>query len=213
MALAIFDLDNTLLNGDSDDGWAEFLASKGMIDGDNYQKTMDRFIQEQDDVAYLNFSLSTTIVVDERELEALLEQFVAEIITPMVTEKSLALIKKHRDQNNTLLIITATNEIITRPIARLLEIEHLIATQAERIEGRLSGRITGIPSYAEGKVGRLKQWLSLHNKLSLEGSFFYSDSDSDIPLLEIVDYPHAVNANEKLTAYARAKNWPCISLR
>ena len=213
MALALFDLDNTLLRGDSDDSWAKYLASTGKLDWEEYSEIATALLKKGDDIGYLNYCLSTVLLIDKDDLELALEEFVSTYIEPLVSEKTINLINEHRDKKNTLIIVTATNEIITRPIATLLNIDNLIATEAEKVKGRITGKVCGLPSFAKGKVSRVVEWLSQHNHLSLEGSYFYSDSDSDIPLLEAVDYPYAVNPNENLTKYATDKNWPIISLK
>jgi HAD superfamily hydrolase (TIGR01490 family) len=131
---------------------------------------------------------------------------------PLITQKSRDLLQKHRDDGDYLLIITATNLFVTEPIAELLGVDDIIATNPEVINGQYTGKITGIPSFQDGKVKRLAAWLE-QNTLSLEGSYFYSDSHNDLPLLKQVDYPVAVDADDTLSAYAQDNNWPIISLR
>jgi len=217
VALAIFDLDNTLISGDSDHGWGQFLVNKGKVDADLYQQKNDYYLEQYqlgqlDILEYLEFSLNALTQFPKEELFALRETFVKEDILPLITQKSRDLLKKHRDAGDYLLIITATNLFVTEPIAQELGVDDIIATNPEVINGQYTGKISGIPSFQEGKVKRLAAWLE-EKKLSLEGSYFYSDSHNDLPLLKQVDYPIAVDADETLTAYAQQQNWPIISLR
>ncbi len=217
MALAIFDLDNTLLCGDSDHLWGDFLVELGVVDAELYQQANDRFYREYNEgkldiFEFLHFSLKPLSEHAPDRLYSWREQFVSERIEPIILPAGLELIQKHREAGDTLLIITATNSFVTTPIAQRLGIEHLIATTPEMVDGRYTGQVAGIPSYKEGKIERLNQWLasSQHN---LDGSCFYSDSHNDIPLLEIVDKPIAVDPDEALTQHAKNRAWPIISLR
>jgi len=217
LALAIFDLDNTLLCGDSDHLWGDFLVELGIVDAELYKRANDRFYREYNEgkldiFEFLRFSLKPLSEHAPDTLYAWREQFVSEKIDPIILPAGLQLIQKHRDAGDTLLIITATNAFVTSPIAQRLGIKHLIATTPEMIDGRYTGQVAGIPSYKEGKIERLNQWLtsSHHN---LEGSCFYSDSHNDIPLLEIVDKPVATDPDEALTQHAQNRGWPIISLR
>lgn len=217
MALAIFDLDNTLLCGDSDHLWGDFLVEQGAVDAEVYQRENDRFYREYNEgnldiFEFLQFSLKPLSEYAPQKLYAWREQFVTEKIDPIILPDGLKLIQKHRDAGDTLLIITATNAFVTTPIAQRLEIEHLIATTPEMVNGRYTGRVEGTPSYKEGKIERLKQWLA-NTHHDLEDSCFYSDSHNDIPLLEIVDNPVAVDPDETLKLHAQRKEWPIISLR
>ena len=217
VALAIFDLDNTLIAGDSDHGWGEFLIEQGKVDAALYEEKNDYYFQQYQSgqlniLEYLEFSLLPLTQIPQKELFALREQFVDEKILPIVTKKSRELLKKHKDQGDYLLIITATNLFVTEPIAKELAVDDIIATEPERVNGEYTGKVMGIPSFQDGKVKRLTTWLA-DNGLSLAGSYFYSDSHNDLPLLKQVDYPVAVDADETLTAYAQQQNWPIISLR
>lgn len=217
MALAIFDLDNTLISGDSDHGWGQFLVNKGKVNAELYQQKNDYYLEQyqlgQLDIhEYLEFSLNALTQFPKEELFALRETFVQEDILPLITQKSRDLLKKHRDAGDYLLIITATNLFVTEPIAQELGVDDIIATDPEMRDGQYTGKISGIPSFQEGKVKRLAAWLK-EKALSLQGSYFYSDSHNDLPLLKQVDYPVAVDADETLTAYAKQQNWPIISLR
>ena len=217
MALAIFDLDNTLLDGDSDYLWGVFLSEKGIVDRDYYEQENQRFYDDYkagrlDIYAFLRFSLRP---LKENSLEALLawrEEFMRDCIEPIILPAGRALIEKHRNAGDTLLIVTATNAFVTAPIAERLGVEHLIATDPEMVDGRYTGEVAGEPSFKEGKVIRLHRWLGAHSQ-DLSGSSFYSDSHNDIPLLEKVENPVAVNPDEQLAARAEVSGWPVISLK
>lgn len=217
MALAIFDLDNTLLDGDSDHLWGQFLASQGIVDGEAYERENQRFYDEYkagqlDIFEFLAFSLKPLADTDPDTLGQLHQRFMHSHIMPIIDRKSRELLDKHRQQGDVLLIITATNRFVTEPIAKELGVEHLLATDPEMLNGRYTGRVSGIPCFQEGKVKRLDAWLaSTHH--SMQGSWFYSDSLNDIPLLERVDHPVAVDPDETLAQHAEMKGWPIISLR
>lgn len=217
MALAIFDLDNTLIAGDSDHGWGQFLIEQGKVDAALYEEKNDYYFQQYqsgqlDILEYLEFSLLPLTQLPMAELISLRSQFVTDKILPIIPQKSRDLLKKHKDQGDFLLIITATNLFVTEPIAKELAVDDIIATEPELVDGQYTGKVFGIPSFQDGKVKRLTAWLS-RNGLSLEGSYFYSDSHNDLPLLKQVDYPVAVDADETLTEYAKQQSWPIISLR
>lgn len=217
MALAIFDLDNTLLAGDSDHLWGRFLAKKGMVDGESYEKENQRFYDEYklgrlDIYEFLAFSLKPLADTDPDTLNRLHGEFMASEILPIVPHKSRELLDRHRQQGDTLLIITATNRFVTEPIATALGVDHLLATDPEMLDGRYTGQVTGIPCFKEGKVKRLDAWLA-NTHHSMEGSWFYSDSLNDIPLLERVDHPVAVDPDDTLAQHAEMKGWSIISLR
>lgn len=217
MTLAIFDLDNTLIAGDSDHLWGDWLVTKGILDGASYKATNDRFLEEYqqgklDIRAYLEFALR---VLAEHDMAQLLEwrsEFYREMLPQLWLNRAQELVEKHRHQGHTLMIITATNDFVTAPMAREYGIPHLLATVAEQREGQFTGRVAGTPSFREGKVTRLNQWLAEHDE-TLEGSWFYSDSLNDLPLLEQVDNPVAVDPDSTLAATAQQRQWPVISLR
>lgn len=217
MALAIFDLDHTLIDGDSDHAWGQFLVENDLVDSVEYKQKNDWFFEQYqagqlDVYEYLAFALKPLTQFPLDELLALRERFLNECIRPIIHVKSWELIAKHQKQGDTLLIITATNGFITYPIAQLLGIEHIIAPHPEFIDGAYTGNIVGIPSFHQGKVLRLQDWLKEH-RIDLSGSWFYSDSHNDLPLLEIVDNPIAVDPCLKLESIAKARQWPIISLR
>ena len=217
MSLAIFDLDNTLLNGDSDHAWGEFLVNKGIVDEAFYRRQNDHFYElykqsKLDIMEYLAFALEPLTRFTLAELAALHAQFMAEYINPMRQPKADALLRRHREQGDFLLIITATNGFVTRPIAQALGVDDILATDPEVEGGRYTGRIVGTPCYQEGKVTRLNQWLQQTHH-TLDNSYFYSDSINDLPLLQAVTHPVVVDGDQRLTSAAQQRGWPCISLR
>ncbi|SFN43284.1 histidinol-phosphatase [Marinobacter pelagius] len=217
MTLALFDLDNTLLAGDSDHAWGEFLVEEGLVDAEEYRKANDRFYEEYlngelDIFHYLRFALQPLARHDMDELLAWREAFLEKKVRPMMQDKARELLDQHRQQGHTLMIITATNRFVTEPIAELLGVEHLIATEPELVNGRYTGEVAGVPSFQDGKVTRLNDWLD-HHKRTLEGAWFYSDSHNDVPLLKQVENPVAVDPDPRLEALAKESGWPVISLR
>lgn len=216
MALAIFDLDNTLLNGDSDYLWGQFLAQQGHVDGPSYEKENQRFYEEYvagilDIYEFLEFSLTPLSRITISELTSLHEQFMNECIRPIITSSSKRLIQKHTLSGDTLLIITATNLFITAPIAKELKIVNILATEPEIFNDRYTGKVSGIPCFRNGKVERLKIWLKQTGN-NLSNSYFYSDSHNDLALLELVKYPVAVDPDDTLRSHAEMKGWKIISL-
>ncbi len=217
MSLAIFDLDNTLICDDSDHLWGQFLVEKKLVDSAHYARINTQFYDdycrgELNINEYLTFALS---FLAEHPLEQLLqwrEVFINEKIRPLVLPAAVTLVEKHRSNGDTLLVITATNRFVTEPIVKLFGIPHMLASEPELINGRYTGRFINEPCYQQGKVIRLAQWLD-DNNLDLKGSTFYSDSHNDIPLLEKVAHPVAVDPDDKLTQHANTQHWPIISLR
>jgi HAD superfamily hydrolase (TIGR01490 family) len=217
MALAIFDLDNTLLGGDSDHAWGEFACEQGLVDPVSFGVRNEAFYRDYqagklDIQAYVRHALTPLVGHDDVQVARWHTVFMREKIEAMLLPKATHLLNHHRERGDQLLIITATSEFITRPIADLLEVEDLLACQAEQVDGRYTGQPRGILTYAAGKVARLEQWLA-GNQASLEGSWFYSDSHNDIPLLEVVDHAVAVDADDTLRAHARRHGWQEMSLR
>lgn len=216
MALAIFDLDHTLLSGDSDHAWGQYLVDRNLVDPADHQRRNDYFYEQYkagtlDIHEYLSFALKP---LTEHPLTLMLEEraaFLKDRIAPLISQKSRDLIAKHKAAGDTLLIITATNGFVTYPIAELLGIEHIIAPEPEFVDGAYTGGIVGIPSFQQGKVTRLNDWLE-QQQLDLQGSYFYSDSHNDLPLLEVVDHPVAVDPDDTLKARAEQQGWPIISL-
>lgn len=217
MTLAIFDLDNTLLAGDSDHAWGEFLVRRGLVDGDWYKAQNDRFYAdycrgELDIMAYSEFVFAVLTRESPDTLAEWHRQFMQEAVAGMILPKGRELLQKHREAGHRLLIITATNRFITGPIAAELGVADLIATEPEMVEGRYTGKVAGTPCYQHGKIARLEQWLAATGE-SAEGCWFYSDSRNDIPLLEYATHPVAVDPDEALRAHAAANSWPVLSLR
>ena len=216
VALAIFDLDNTLLRGDSDYLWGMYLIDKCAVDQESHQRENERFYQEyingqMDIMAFLRFQLAPLARIPLSELLKMREDYIDNYIKPIITEQALDLVDKHRRQGDVLLIITATNDFVTRPIADLFGIDELIATNAELIDNQYTGAVSGTPSFQKGKISRLHEWLNKTGH-DLQGSWFYSDSHNDLPLLQEVDNPVAVNPDPKLAEYARQAGWPVLTL-
>ncbi len=217
MPLTIFDLDNTLLNGDSDHAWGEHLIHTGWVDAEQHLKRNDRFYAEYqagtlDIVAYQTFVLAPLVNKPWATLAALRDDFVQTRVVPMISQHTRQLIAHHKQQNDELLIITATNRFVTEPIAELLGIANLIATEPEIIDQKITGKIVGTPSFQDGKITRLHQWLGTDNP-DLTDCAFYSDSSNDLPLLQAVGKPVAVDPDEALQTHAEQAGWPIISLR
>lgn len=217
MALAIFDLDNTLIGGDSDHAWGDYLVEKGVVEPEAYRLANDRFHSQYEDgtlniVDYLAFALKPLSEHPLEKLHALREAFLEERIEPMMLPAAAELLTQHRQRGDTLLIITATNRFVTELIAERLGVDHLIATDPEMENGLYTGRVAGIPSFQAGKVERLHQWLR-ETGHSLDGAWFYSDSHNDLPLLEEVSFPVAVDPDPILREAAAARNWPIRTLR
>ncbi len=214
MSLAIFDLDNTLLAGDSDHAWGQFLVARNLVDGQYYERENERFYEAYQDGAldileYLAFALGPLTQHDLPTLEQWRCDFMHSKILPMIKPRAQNLVDKHRQAGDTLVIITSTMDFITQPIAQEFGIEHLIASQAEILNGRFTGNVVGTPCYRHGKVERLQTWVTEHGE-SMAGSWFYSDSHTDLPLLNAVDNPVAVNPDETLRAEAQARGWRII---
>jgi len=217
LALAIFDLDNTLIAGDSDHRWGEFLCAEGLVDAEQHARENDAFYEAYqqgglDIQAYLAFALGPISGMTETEVANLQSIFMSDWIEPMLLDEAFKLLDKHRSAGDELLIITATNTVVTRPIADRLQISTLIGCEAEIQNGRYTGRSMGVPTFQQGKVIRLNEWLSESGQV-MDGAWFYSDSHNDLPLLEKVDNPVAVDPDKKLLAVAQERGWPVLSLR
>jgi HAD superfamily hydrolase (TIGR01490 family) len=220
LQLAIFDLDNTLLNGDSDYQWGQFLIEIGVLNGADHTARNEQFYADYklgklDIFAFLEFQLKPLSQYPRAQLDAWHAQFMQQKIMPMITQSSRDLVEKHRTNGDLLLIITATNSFVTAPIAQAFGIEHLIGTTPEEIDGQFTGRPTGTPSFQQGKITRLHEWLAARGQSlqDFETTWFYSDSHNDLPLMQLVNKPVAVNADPTLKAYAEAHGWPMMSLR
>jgi HAD superfamily hydrolase (TIGR01490 family) len=217
MGLALFDLDNTLIAGDSDHLWGDFLVSQGRVDAIEH-KALNAYFYDQykngelNIDEYLTFALGPMAGMTKETLAPLQRQFVRDHIEPILLDAAFALLEQHRALGDTLVIITATNTLVTQPIADRLGVEHLIGCEAEIIEGCYTGKPTGMPSFAQGKVARIQTWCE-ENKKSMENAVFYSDSHNDLPLLRTVDRAVAVDPDDRLREEAVRKGWDIISLR
>jgi HAD superfamily hydrolase (TIGR01490 family) len=218
MNLAVFDLDNTLLDGDSDYLWGQFLVQRQLVDGETYARENQRFYDEYkagtlDINEFAQFSMAPLTRHPRAQMEALREVFVDQTIKPRIARGAPALLDKHRAASDTLLITTATNRFITAPIATLLGVPHLLATEPEIIDGQYSGRIAPHgANFQAGKVTLLQRWLDAQPQ-KFESMFGYSDSHNDLSLLRFVDFPHAVDPDATLKAEAERNGWPVLSLR
>ncbi|MEH6593097.1 MAG: HAD family hydrolase [Halioglobus sp.] len=217
MTLAIFDLDNTLIGGDSDNLWGQYLCEKGLVDTEGFAEENEQFYQDYqsgnlDIEAYLRFALAPLKGQPPATLALWHKAFMRDKIEPVMLPAAMSLIAHHREKGHHLLVITATNHFITRPIVDALGIDDLLACDAEIVDGLYTGEPIGTPSYHEGKVTRLQHWLA-ERALGMHGAYFYSDSHNDLPLLERVDQPVAVDPDDTLRAHAEQAGWPVISLR
>ena len=217
MALAIFDLDNTLIAGDSDHSWGEFLVDQNIVDRQLYKKMNDKFYADYesgclDIFAYLEFSVEPLTQFSLQELDILHQQFMRDVIEPMKLDQAETLINHHRQAGDRILVITSTNRFIVEPICKSLGINEIIATDLQIIDGKYTGKVDGTPTFKEGKVERFNQWLKEQNTNN-QGSYFYSDSINDMPMLLEVTYPIAVDPDPALRKEAESRHWEIISLR
>jgi HAD superfamily hydrolase (TIGR01490 family) len=218
--LALFDLDNTLLAGDSDYNWGLFLINEGLLDGKTHQARNDQFYQDYkngnlDIYQFLEFQLKPLSEHPKTFLDTLHLKYMKKVIRPMMTQKAQELVDAHKAAGDLCVVITATNSFVTKPIATAYGIEHLIGTDPEMIDGQYTGGVQGVPSFQEGKVTRINDWLKARGQQlgDFSKSYFYSDSHNDLPLMKLVTNPVAVDADPTLTAYAISHEWPQISLR
>ena len=218
MPLAIFDLDNTLIGGDSDYLWGEFLCDEGIItDRESFQKMNDYFyhqyeIGELDIYAWAEFSFKVLSEHSFDKLNQLRKDFMETKIRPIFLEKAQNCIDNHKKNGDSVLVITASNTFVTQPIVEMYGIEHLLATEPEFVSGRFTGKVSGIPCFQSGKIDNLMPWLVTNNE-NLIGSYFYSDSHNDLPLLELVDNPVAINGDPILMAAANENGWTNLDWR
>jgi HAD superfamily hydrolase (TIGR01490 family) len=215
--LVLFDLDNTLLAGDSDFEWAQFLIEQKVLDREVYEARNQEFYEQYkagtlDIHAFLDFQLKPLARHPRAQLDAWHRDFMVRKIRPLMRSKARELVERHRADLR--VIITATNSFVTAPIAREFGIEHLIATEPEQAGGAFSGRVSGTPCFREGKIARLDEWLAGRGAAlaSFGESWFYSDSLNDLPLLERVTHPVAVDPDDTLRTHAGRRSWPIISL-
>ena len=219
LELVLFDLDNTLLSGDSDYEWAQFLIEEGVLDRGRYEAENQRFYDQYkagrlDIFEFLGFQLAPLAHYPRARLDRWHDAFMERKIRPIIRDKGRSLLSCHQDQGSLCAIITSTNAFVAGPIARELGIAHLLATEIEEIDGRFTGRARGTPCFREGKIERLNQWLlEQHRSVqSFSASWFYSDSRNDLPLLEHVTRPVAVDPDDELRRTALERGWEVISL-
>ncbi len=215
--LTIFDLDNTLIAGDSDYSWGLFLSEQGLVDADRYRQKNEEFYEdyrrgELDIDEFLRFALQPLTEHNQQVLLELRDQFMTSCIEAMVLPKAIELVEYYRAAGHQLLIITATNRFVTEPIARRFGIKNLLATNPESINGRFTGKIIGAPCFQQGKIEHLNAWL-IEQKIESAETWFYTDSQNDLPLLKMVDHPVLVDPDEQLELMGKQRNWQQISLR
>lgn len=215
--LAIFDLDHTLIRGDSGDTWIEFLAEQGVLDADTYLPEIQRYQAEYEagvlDIhEFLGFHSRTLASYDRPTLERWRVKYMEEKVKPMIPASAYALVNKHRAEGDTLIMITATIRFVASPIASEFGMEHLLASEATIINGHFDGTLSGVPCFQNGKVERLLDWMGQFQQV-LRDSWFYSDSHNDLPLLSLVDHPVAVNPDPILTKQALHRGWQIIELK
>ena len=220
MNLVLFDLDNTLLAGDSDFAWAQFLIGKGVLDREVQEAKNITFYEQYqagtlDIFEFLDFQLAPLARHPREQLDAWHAEFMAGSVLPMITAQARALVGQHLAQDALVAVVTATNAFVTGPIVREFGIPHLVATIPAQQDGAFTGKPRGVPAFKSGKIERVDSWLeSLGLHLgSFDHSWFYSDSHNDLPLLQRVSKPVAVDPDETLRAHALAHGWPVISLR
>jgi HAD superfamily hydrolase (TIGR01490 family) len=219
MNLALFDLDHTLIPGDSDYEWGQFLVRRGVVDGVDYKRRNDAFFAQYNDgsldiLEFLKFAFVPLHANSRATLDAWHAEYMRDVITPLIRPQALALVREHLDAGDLCAIVTATNSFVTRPIAQLFGVEHLIATEPEVVAGEFTGNVAGVPCFQDGKITRTTAWLASLGKRfeDFATSSFYSDSANDIPLLERVTRPVAVNPSNGLRSYALTRNWPVVEL-
>jgi len=218
--LALFDLDNTLLSGDSDFEWSQFLMEQGVLDRELFEAKNLTFYEQYkagtlDIHEFLDFQLKPLSRHSRKVLDTWHEEFMRRKVRPMMGEQARQLVAKHKAAGDVCMIITATNSFVTAPIAREFGVAHLIATDPEALEGEFTGRVAGVPSFREGKVVRMENWLQERGWTwgSFAETWFYSDSLNDLPLLSKVKHPVAVDPDPTLRTHAEQQGWTVISLR
>ena len=220
MNLALFDLDHTILPLDSDYEWGQFLVRIGAVDAEEFARRNAAFYAQYeagtlDAVEYLEFALGTLARFPRAQLEQMRMRFMQEVIAPAIRPSAQSLLKKHRDADDLIVIVTATNRFVTEPIAAAFGVENLIAAEPETgANGEITGKLRGIPTSGPGKIVHTRAWLEQRGQRmeDFARSYFYSDSQNDIPLLSVVTHPVATNPNARLKAHAQAHGWPILNL-
>lgn len=221
MKLALFDLDNTLLDGDSDYLWGEYMCVHGLVERDSYSKGNEQFHKDYreghlDIHAYLRFALAPLSRFPVAELNTHRASFIESEIRPRISSASLALVDQHRQAGDQLIMITATNDFVTRPIADIFGIDILLASDAAMHAGQYTGQVSGTPCFQDGKLTKLSAWLHAQGHEDIETALgtasFYSDSRNDLPLLSRVGRPVCVNPDAVLLTTAQERGWPVIDL-
>ena len=217
MKLTIFDLDNTILNGDSDYSWIEFLIKNNYVDAKSYEEKnkyfFDQYHQGTLDIAeYAGFSIGSFIEIGKERLPEILDKFLLTVIEPMINIYALRLIHKHYENDDQLLLASATNKVLVDLIAKRLEFPNVIATIPEQINGTFTGKILEPSALGEGKLLRVKEWMDKNGYKDFSGTTFYSDSINDLPLLESVEKPIAVNPDDKLREISINNSWEIVNL-
>jgi HAD superfamily hydrolase (TIGR01490 family) len=215
--LAIFDLDNTILNGDSDYSWINFLIEKGFVNKDEYERKNKYFYNQyyQGKLNYdewAEFALTTIKGKKPEEIEDILSKFLSEIIEPMINIYALKLLHDHTHNNDIMLLASATNSVIVEPIAKRLGFKNIVSTEVEIIDEIYTGKVLGIPALSEGKLIKVKEWMLQNSIESFDNTSFYSDSINDLPLLAAVSKPVAVNPDDMLREECRKRSWEIIDL-
>ena len=217
--LALFDLDNTLLEGDSDHAWGEFLIGNNLVEEKVHREKNDYFYDQYKQGAldihgYVAFTLEPVMQLDSRQRAQLLAEFMDQCVAPIILSKGLELVRSHVEAGDFCIIITATNEFISSPIAKLFKADLLIATELQTSGDKYNGKIAGTPCYQDGKVSKLNAWINQHqNRFNLSDAVFYSDSINDLPLLQEVAMPIAVDPDQRLREKAESEGWKILTLR
>jgi HAD superfamily hydrolase (TIGR01490 family) len=217
--LALFDLDNTLLEGDSDHAWGEFLISNGLVEEKAHREKNDDFYNQYklgtlDIHGYVAFTLEPVMQLDSTQRARLLAEFMEQTVEPIILDKGKELVRTHLEAGDFCIIITATNEFISTPIAKLFNADLVIATELQTIDGKYNGKISGTPCYQGGKISKLNAWIDQQeNHFNLSDAVFYSDSINDLPLLQEVATPVAVDPDQKLREKAESEGWEILTLR
>jgi HAD superfamily hydrolase (TIGR01490 family) len=215
--LTIFDLDNTILKGDSDYSWIKYMIDSGFVDKDKYTAKNNYFYEQYekgllDFNEYTIFALSTIKGKSVNDINNLMKGFMEKIIEPMINIYILKILHDHNHNNDEMLLASATNSAVVNPIAKRLGFNNVIATEVEIIDGVYSGKVQDIPALGEGKLQKVREWMSISNIHDFKNTTFYSDSINDFPLLSVVKNPVDVNPDDKLRKECQKRAWEIIDL-